>query len=135
MTDVVLSGNSYSVEACAAIGEIVAKCPRLASANCSDMFIGRTKDIVLAGLRALCGNLVNCRELVQIDFSHNAIGSECVPGLQALLESGTSIKRAIFNNNGLGKEAGSMLASYMTKGGVKLTEFSAHRNRLKDGGF
>ena len=79
-------------------------------ANFSDMFVGRTKDLVLEGIRHLCDGLIKCRGLIEVDFSDNAIGFDCMPGLQVLLENGVSIKRVKFNNNGLDKEAGALLA-------------------------
>lgn len=89
------------------------ECYSLVVANFSDMFVGRTKELVLEGVRALCDGLVKCRELEEINFSDNAIGFDCMPGLQVLLENGVSIKRVSFDNNGLDKEAGALLASYL----------------------
>ena len=136
VNEIILSGNSYSVEACQAIGEILGECHSLEVANFSDMFVGRVKDLVLEGIRHLCEGLVKCRELVEVDFSDNAIGFDCMPGLQFLLENNVSIKRVSFNNNGLDKEAGSLLAQYLSASqGIKLEVFNAMRNRLQVGGF
>ena len=100
------------------------------------MFVGRVKDIVLEGVTHLCAGLVKCEELVEINFSDNALGSDCVPGLQALLENRDSLKRTIFNNNGLDQEAGKLLSQYLSASNrVKLQAFSAMRNRLQVGGF
>ena len=136
VTEIILSGNSYSVEACKVICEIVGECKHLQVANFSDMFVGRFKDIVLEGVTHLCAGLVKCEELVEVNFSDNALGSDCVPGLQVLLENRDSLKRAIFNNNGLDQEAGKLLSQYLSASNrVKLQAFSAMRNRLQVGGF
>lgn len=135
VTEVVLSKNSYGVDACASIGSALSQCPGLQVANLSDIFTGRVKSILNPSLRNLAEGLMPCRDLIELDLSDNAFGPDGVRAFSFLIEASQQLKVLKVNNNGLGIEGGTLLAEAITRAeGMKLTLFSAGRNRLEDHG-
>mmetsp|Transcript_14295 Transcript_14295/g.26932 ORF Transcript_14295/g.26932 Transcript_14295/m.26932 type:complete len:350 (+) Transcript_14295:34-1083(+) len=133
--EVVLSKNSYGVEACASVRDALSQCVNLQIANLSDIFTGRVKSILNPALRNLAEGLLPCRELVELDLSDNAFGPDGVRAFSFLIEASPQLKILKVNNNGLGIEGGTLLAESIGRcEGMQLNVFSAGRNRLEDQG-
>lgn len=134
LTHIKLSGHSYSQEVCAYIGEILKEATNITHVDFSDLFTGRMKDELYLCLKELCTPLMD-KSLVMLDLSHNAFGPSGIPGFDFLLEQSQSLKSLRVMNCGLGPTGGKALAEAMAKGGLKLTDFQAGRNRLEDTGY
>jgi Ran GTPase-activating protein 1 len=135
VAEVVLSKNSYGIEATQSIGNALSQCPGLQVVNLSDIFTGRVKSVLNPALRNLAEGLMPCRDLVELDLSDNAFGPDGVRAFSFLIEASPQLKVLKVNNNGLGVEGGSLLAAaLLTCEGIQLTSFSAGRNRLEDVG-
>jgi len=134
VTELVLSRNSYGVQACEAIGLALAQCPRLVAVNLSDIFTGRLREEIPPALGFLSGGLRSL-QLEELDLSDNAFGPDGVRGFSELLANMPSLKTLRLNNNGLGPEGGALVAQALLQGQKpQLEEFCAGRNRLENDG-
>jgi Ran GTPase-activating protein 1 len=133
VSEVVLSKNSYGVEACQSIGQALSQCSELQVVGMSDIFTGRDKSVLNPALRYLAEGLMPCRRMIELDLSDNAFGPDGVMAFSFLVEASPQLKVLKLNNNGLGSLGGSYLAqSLLLCESMKLHIFSAGRNRLED---
>ena len=134
VTELVLSRNSYGVQACEAIGLALAQCPRLVAANFSDVFTGRLREEIPPALGFLSSGL-RALQIEELDLSDNAFGPDGVRGFSELLANMPCLKTLRLNNNGLGPEGGALVAEALLAGQKPLLEeFCAGRNRLENEG-
>lgn len=134
VTDLVLSGNSYGLRACEAIGEALGQCTHIVSVDLGDIFTGRVREEIPPALSYLSGGL-RALQLEELNLSDNAFGPDGVRAFTALLENMPSLKTLRLVNNGLGPEGGMLVAEALLRGSrMNLEEFCAGRNRLEDEG-
>ncbi|KAG0241386.1 hypothetical protein B0O80DRAFT_499274 [Mortierella sp. GBAus27b] len=139
---VILSGNSFGVEACEALFAALAKKPLLKRAQLSDIFTGRLLTEIPKGLEALGKALMDKEHLVELDLSDNALGKVGLAPLSELLQTNRHVQILKLNNNGLGPTGGKVLADSLKEAqkrneaeGKKssLRTIIIGRNRLEDG--
>ncbi|OMJ89377.1 hypothetical protein SteCoe_8477 [Stentor coeruleus] len=136
VTEIILSQNSYGVEACKAIAESTAKCENLRVANFSDIFTGRLREEVTQSMSALSEALLRCQKLEAVYLSDNAFGPDGVRSFSNLLENAPNLIELDVTNNGLGPEGARLIAHALNQNpNIKLQVFSAGRDRLENPGI
>jgi Ran GTPase-activating protein 1 len=126
ITHIDLSGNTFDVAACEALAPLLSSQRCLQSIDLHDIFTSRTFKVIPLALRALLNALLLCPQLHTIDLSDNAFGLSVVApdqeksdttekALLAFLSRHTPLKHLILNNNGMGPEAGTLIAEALTE--------------------
>ncbi|VDN96624.1 unnamed protein product [Rodentolepis nana] len=139
-----LSANTIGVNGAKAIGDELAFHKNLKRCLFSDIFTGRLVDEIAPALMHFSkGIMTSGARLTELDLSDNAFGPRGVVGVTELLSSPAcfTLKILRMNNQGLGHQGAKHLAEALSKGlkesdgkGLKLTHFSAGRNRLENYG-
>lgn len=146
VTEIRLGGNTFGVEACAALGSILETKKSLQIANLDDIFTSRLHAEIPPSLSSLLTALLALPNLHTVDLSDNAFGVSTQAPLVAFLSAHTPLQHLILNNNGLGPRAGTLIADALTslhakkeaarKDGTQvphLETFVCGRNRLEAG--
>ncbi|KAF9121592.1 hypothetical protein BGW39_010408 [Mortierella sp. 14UC] len=110
LENVILSGNTFGVEACRALAAALAKKPLIKLANFSDIFTGRLKSEIPDCLVAFGEALKDKEHLVELNLSDNAFGAAGVIPLVEFLTTNRNLQILKLNNNGLGVTGGKVLA-------------------------
>ncbi|MCJ1337562.1 hypothetical protein MMC09_002844 [Bachmanniomyces sp. S44760] len=139
-----LSGNTFSPSACATIADILLSSPHLDSietAILSDIFTSRLLSEIPPALDSLLTALLSAPTLHTIDLSDNAFGLNTVEPLVKFLPKCVGLKVLRLNNNGLGPQAGTMVANALSElaelkkasKAAPLEVIICGRNRLESG--
>ncbi|PHH50908.1 Ran GTPase-activating protein 1 [Ceratocystis fimbriata CBS 114723] len=118
MTDVEevrLLGNTFGIEACKALGEVLATKKSLKSANFADIFTGRLLSEIPDALSHLLTSVVNLPLLNTVDLSDNAFGISTHAPLVVFLADHVPLQHLYLNNNGLGPQCGTLVANALSK--------------------
>jgi Ran GTPase-activating protein 1 len=127
-----LSGNTFGVAACEALAPLLSSQHALQSVDLHDIFTSRKEWEIPEGLQFLLNALLQCPRLHTIDLSDNAFGLQVVvPAKKAnkegeeekiiekallnFLSRHTPLKHLILNNNGMGPEAGTLIANALAE--------------------
>ncbi|KAM6306738.1 ran GTPase-activating protein 1-like [Podargus strigoides] len=141
-----LEGNTVGVEAAKIIAKALEKKLELKRCHWSDMFTGRLRSEIPPALISLGDALITAgAQLVELDLSDNAFGSDGVRGFEALLKSPVcyTLQELKLNNCGMGIGGGKILAAALKECHRKssaqgkplaLKIFVAGRNRLENDG-
>jgi Ran GTPase-activating protein 1 len=140
-TEIRLNGNTLGIPACQSIAEILPSLVNLETANLADIYTGRLLSEIPTALSALLTALLRCSKLHTIDLSDNAFGLNTVAPLVAYLKEAVSLRHLILNNNGLGPNAGAMIAEALEELAERkekgnhppLETIVCGRNRLESG--
>ncbi|KAI7816606.1 putative ran GTPase activating protein 1 [Gamsiella multidivaricata] len=142
LENVILSGNTFGVEACRALAAALAKKPLLKLAQFSDIFTGRLRSEIPDCLVAFGDALKDKKHLVELNLSDNAFGAAGVHPLVEFLTTNRNLQILKLNNNGLGVTGGKVLAEALMTAHHKnvaegkkssLRVVIAGRNRLENG--
>lgn len=134
---VVLSGNTFSVDAAAAVAEQLQELSELRELDMADMFTTRLKTEVPLALQHLRAAVEGHSQLARVDCSDNALGAPGVEALVGLLHSTPSLRTLALNNCGVGTAGAQVLTNALTEltgDRVHADAFLLARNRLKDDG-
>ncbi|KAM7224304.1 putative Ran GTPase-activating protein [Rhypophila decipiens] len=144
--EVRLLGNTLGVGACKLLGEVLATKKTLRVANLADIFTGRLLSEIPEALSSLLTSILNLPNLNTINLNDNAFGLNTQAPLVAFLEEHVPLQHLYLNNNGLGPEAGSLIANALSKLHAKKEEARKNgqdvpyletvicgRNRLENG--
>lgn len=144
--EVRLLGNTLGVEACKALGEVLATKKSLQVrteqssllttlvtftnhsrqvANLADIFTGRLLNEIPEALSSLLTSLLNLPHLHTINLNDNAFGLNTQAPLVAFISSHVPLRHLILNNNGLGPHAGILIADALSALHVKKAEARA----------
>ena len=129
----ILEGNTFGIEAAAAIGETLASCPNLKYARFKDMFTSRLKTEVPPALKHLFEGIIQSgAQLIELDVSDNAFGPHGAKELRPFLESPSAKKLQVLllNNLGLGIGGGTHMAPALSDL-TDLRVLKCGRNRLE----
>jgi Ran GTPase-activating protein 1 len=127
-----LSGNTFGVAACEALAPLLSSQHTLRSVDLHDIFTSRKEWEIPEGLQFLLNALLQCPQLHTIDLSDNAFGLQVVvPAKKArkegeeekviekallnFLSRHTPLKHLVLNNNGMGPEAGTLIANALAE--------------------
>jgi len=124
-----LSGNTLGAPACAALASILRTKTSLQVAIFADIFTSRLLAEIPPALSSLLTACLPLPHLHTIDLSDNAFGLNTAAPLVAFLSQHVPLRHLILNNNGLGPEAGALVADALTTLAGKKEEA-----RRKDGG-
>ena len=111
VTEIHLNGNTLGVPACESLASILSTKHTLQIANLGDIFTSRLLPEIPPALSALLTSLLKLPHLHTIDLSDNAFGLNTVAPLVEFLSKHTPLRHLILNNNGLGPEAGALVAN------------------------
>lgn len=128
VTSIHLGGNTFGVPACQYLASILRKKPTLRTAILADIFTSRLLSEIPPALSSILTALLPLQNLHTVDLSDNAFGFNTQAPLVAFLEKHTPLQHLILNNNGLGPNAGVLIAD-------ALTALAAHKAEIHgDGG-
>ena len=115
VTIIILTGNTIGVEASERLAALLSKQKSLHTVKFDDIYTGRLLNEIPTSLDALLTALLECPKLTTIDLSDNAFGLNTVEPLVKFLRQHTPLKHLFLNNNGLGPEAGTLIANALTE--------------------
>ncbi|MCJ1246163.1 hypothetical protein MMC30_003368 [Trapelia coarctata] len=146
ITEIRLNGNTLGVPAAEALASVLSSQKALQVANLADIFTARLLSEIPPALSTLLTALLHCPNLHTIDLSDNAFGLNTVQPLVAFLKEHVPLRHLILNNNGLGPNAGSLIAEALEELAAKkeaarregkdvpmLETIVCGRNRLESG--
>jgi Ran GTPase-activating protein 1 len=113
--EVHIEGNTIGVEASECLAKILETKSTLTYANLADIFTGRLLAEIPQALDALLTALLKCPNLHTINLNDNAFGLNTVEPLQPFLSQHTPLQRLYLNNNGLGPQAGTLVAEALAQ--------------------
>ncbi|CAJ2513353.1 Uu.00g014720.m01.CDS01 [Anthostomella pinea] len=108
-------GNTFGVEACKLLGEVLATKKTLKIANLADIFTGRKLHEIPDALSSLLTSIMNLPNLRTINLNDNAFGLNTKAPLIAFLSSHVPLQHLYLNNNGLGPHAGIEIANALSE--------------------
>ncbi|MCJ1474283.1 hypothetical protein MMC13_002941 [Lambiella insularis] len=115
ITEIRLNGNTLGVPAAEAISKVLRTQKNLQIANLADIFTARLLAEIPPALSALLTALLECPNLHTVDLSDNAFGLNTVAPLVAFLKAHVPLRHLILNNNGLGPNAGTLIAEALAE--------------------
>ncbi|KIK92494.1 hypothetical protein PAXRUDRAFT_829903 [Paxillus rubicundulus Ve08.2h10] len=139
--EVHLGGNTIGIEAAQEFARFLEKTQSLKVADFADIFTGRLISEIPDALKALCDAIEPKSTIVEINLSDNALGVRSVEPMRNLFEH-NRFEILRLNNNGLGPDAGTMVAGWLKKSAElsKAKGFTSNlktvvcgRNRLESG--
>lgn len=110
-----LEGNTIGVEASEALAKILETKQNLRFAHLGDIFTGRLLSEIPQALDALLKALLKCPRLHTINLNDNAFGLNTVEPLRPFLSQHTPLQHLYLNNNGLGPNAGTLVAEALAQ--------------------
>ncbi|KAK8056729.1 ran GTPase activating 1 [Apiospora rasikravindrae] len=113
--EVKMLGNTLGIGACKRLGEVLATKKSLQSANLADIFTGRLLNEIPEALSYLLTSILNLPNLRIINLNDNAFGVNTVAPLVPFLSSHVPLQHLYLNNNGLGPQAGIIVADALSE--------------------
>ncbi|KAI4105416.1 MAG: hypothetical protein LQ339_003480 [Xanthoria mediterranea] len=110
-THISLSGNTLGAPACTYLAPLLSAQTSLTSINLADIFTSRLLSEIPPALTSLLTSLLPLQNLTTIDLSDNAFGLKTQAPLVDFLRQHVPLQHLILNNNGLGPEAGTHIAT------------------------
>lgn len=138
ITHINFQGNTLGVGASQELARHLPGLTSLREANLADIFTSRLLSEIPPALDALLQALLPLQQLSHINLSDNAFGLNTQAPLVRFLQAHTPLRHLILNNNGLGPEAGALIADALSRlataqNGGKLETIVCGRNRLENG--
>ena len=146
VTEIHLGGNTLGVPACETLASVLRTKRTLQTAKLDDIFTSRLLSEIPPALSSLLAALLELPSLHTVDLSDNAFGLNTVEPLVDFLSKHIPLKHLILQNNGLGPNAGTLIASALTalaerkeearKSGKEVPDLETvicGRNRLESG--
>ena len=114
VTEIHLGGNTLGVPACETLASVLKTKSTLQTAKLDDIFTSRLLSEIPPALSSLLTALLELPNLHTVDLSDNAFGLNTVEPLVDFLSKHIPLKHLILQNNGLGPNAGTLIASALT---------------------
>ncbi|KAI4175241.1 MAG: hypothetical protein LQ343_001777 [Gyalolechia ehrenbergii] len=114
-TSIHLNGNTLGAPACSALAPLLSAQTSLESINLADIFTSRLLSEIPPALSSLLTSLLPLQNLQIIDLSDNAFGLNTQAPLVDFLRKHIPLRVLILNNNGLGPEAGALIADALSE--------------------
>lgn len=114
-TEVHLGGNTFGIAASERLATVLATQKNLEVADLADIFTGRLLSEIPSALSALLNALLEIPSLHTVNLSDNAFGLNTQAPLVDFLSRAVPLRHLILNNNGLGPNAGTLIADALTK--------------------
>lgn len=146
VTEIHLGGNTLGAPACETLASVLRTKTTLQTAKFDDIFTSRLLSEIPPALSSLLTALLELPNLHTVDLADNAFGLNTVAPLVDFLSKHVPLKHLILNNNGLGPDAGTLIANALTalaerkaevrKAGKEVPDLETvicGRNRLENG--
>lgn len=142
LEQVILSGNTFGVEAAQAIAGVLKGKKTMRIVNASDIFTGRLREEIPYAVKAFCDALEENEQLIELNFSDNAFGPAGAEPMVEFLSNNKWFQVLKLNNNGLGTRGGTLIGkALLALANKNVSEgrsssfrtIIAGRNRLEDG--
>jgi len=141
LKEIRLLGNTLGIGASEALAKALESQKDLEVANLADIFTARLLSEIPPALDAILKALLTLPKLHTVNLSDNAFGLNTQAPLVSFLSAHTPLEHLYLNNNGLGPEAGTLVANALTALAAKKTAADAPplrtvicgRNRLENG--
>ena len=146
VTEIHLGGNTLGAPACESLASVLRTKTTLQTAKLDDIFTSRLLSEIPPALSSLLTALLELPSLHTVDLSDNAFGLNTVEPLVDFLSKHVPLRHLILQNNGLGPNAGTLVASALTalaerkeearKSGKEVPDLETvicGRNRLESG--
>lgn len=114
VTEIHLGGNTLGAPACASLASVLKTKKTLQTAKLDDIFTSRLLSEIPPALSSLLTALLELPNLHTVDLSDNAFGLNTVEPLVDFLSKHIPLKILILQNNGLGPNAGTLIANALT---------------------
>lgn len=114
VTEVHFGGNTLGAPACETLASVLRTKSTLQVAKLDDIFTSRLLSEIPPALSSLLTALLELPSLHTVDLSDNAFGLNTVAPLVDFLSKHIPLKHLILQNNGLGPNAGTLVASALT---------------------
>ena len=114
VTEIRLDGNTLGAPACETLASVLRTKSTLQIAKLDDIFTSRLLSEIPPALSSLLTALLDLPNLHTVDLSDNAFGLNTVEPLVDFLSKHVPLKHLILQNNGLGPNAGTLIASALT---------------------
>ena len=135
-------GNTLGIGAAKALADTLGTKAKLKIARLADIFTGRLREEIPPALTHLLDALLKCPLLHTIDLSDNAFGPTAQQPLITFFSQHEPLEHIYLQNNGLGPEAGTKIATALTalakrkqqqQSAPSLKTIVCGRNRLENG--
>ena len=114
VTEIQLGGNTLGAPACESLASVLRTKSTLQIAKLDDIFTSRLLSEIPPALSCLLTALLELPSLHTVDLSDNAFGLNTVEPLVDFLSKHIPLKHLILQNNGLGPDAGTLVAGALT---------------------
>lgn len=114
VTEIHLGGNTFGAPACESLAGVLKYKTSLQVAKLDDIFTSRLLSEIPPALSSLLTSLLSLPNLHTVDLSDNAFGLNTQAPLVEFLSKHVALKHLILQNNGLGPNAGSLVANALT---------------------
>ena len=114
-TEIQLGGNTIGVAASERLAPVLSAQKQLEVADLADIFTGRLLSEIPQALTSLLNALLEIPTLHTVNLSDNAFGLNTQAPLVEFLSRHVPLRHLILNNNGLGPNAGTLIADALTK--------------------
>ena len=111
ITEIHLGGNTLGAPACSRLASVLKSKTTLHTAKLDDIFTSRLLSEIPPALSSLLTALLELPNLHTVDLSDNAFGLNTVEPLVDFLSKHVPLKHLILQNNGLGPNAGALIAN------------------------
>ncbi|KAL9011481.1 MAG: hypothetical protein Q9173_003680 [Seirophora scorigena] len=109
-TTILLNGNTFGPSACTHLSPLLSSQTALSTINIADIFTSRLLAEIPPALSSLLTSLLPLQKLQTVDLSDNAFGLNTQAPLVEFLRKHVPLRVLVLNNNGLGPEAGALIA-------------------------
>jgi Ran GTPase-activating protein 1 len=136
ITSVKLGGKSFGDGSAKVAADALARAgPTLRHLDIADIIASRPEDEAKRALATIADGLCDCKTLISIDLSDNALGAKGIRAVGSLLAGQTALESLKLCNNGLAADAGELIASALTEvQPTKLQLLHFHNNLLETAG-
>ena len=111
VTEIHLGGNTLGAPACSSLASVLKTKTTLHTAKLDDIFTSRLLSEIPPALSSLLTALLELPKLHTVDLSDNAFGLNTVKPLVDFLSKHVPLRHLILQNNGLGPNAGALIAN------------------------
>ena len=135
ITEFTLSNNEYSSEALEKLLEALQECPNVNKAKITNIIPVWDEFESPELIEVVSRNLLEFRELEEIDLSHNKLPGSAIQSLGFLLQNSSNIKILKLDSNNLGTDGAMILGEIIEQAPeLKLEQISLSKNMLEDHG-
>lgn len=136
VTSAKLSGMSFGDGSASVAADALSRAARtLLRLDLSDIIASRPEEEAKRTLSIISDALSDCKHLIALDLSDNALGAKGIRAIRGLLAGQAELEELLLCNNGLAADAGSLItASVLETSPTNLVKLHFHNNLLETAG-